>query len=304
MAGRARSQTLSVQEGSRWLHEPPSGPDFASWFKENVKIHDDLEHEDYINGITLIPNVETIKVTDEDGEITEKRRLVFSPYPQVETRVRYFWDWCAANGYFGEISIVPPVKQSPMLPPGIFQMVVKQNERDHAWLGAKAQVRVYERDIRAGGKGRLLISPPPATKTVPLSTGRGPDVNAPLKAETGAIGRALGFAGMLVIPGAGISTAEDMQELTSAGPAGGTTIAGVGLPEHEQEPPAPQAEAPVQDLAATVNELAATLQSEHPDAWAQVEAWAQERSLSLDDPPPASLRFLERQLRRKLEAAA
>lgn len=296
MAPRRNEAVESVQEGSRWLHNPPDGRSFADWFRANVKLHEGMKHEDYVNGITLIPNKETVKVT-RNGEITEIERLVFSPYPQVETRVAYFWDWCRVNGYLGEIEILPPPLQNPTLPDGIFATVVKSGTQSHTWLGAKARVRAFERDVRSGDKGRLVLSPPKATKTVPLHLRFGPDVNAPLKAETGAIGRALGFAGMLVIPGAGISTAEDMLDLTTVESAPGPEPA---LPTHDPEP----AEAQDPDaLRKLVDEHIAELQK-HPQEWTAFMAWASERGLPLENTPPAALRPLEAQLRKKLEQIA
>jgi hypothetical protein len=298
MAPSSTQQAESVQEGSRWLHNPPDGPTFAAWFKANVKLHEGLKHEDYVNGITLIPNKETIRVT-RDGEIVEVERLVFSPYPQVETRVAYFWDWCRKNHYLGEIEILPAPHQSPTLPEGIVATVVKSGSQSHTWLGAKCRVRAFERDARSGDKGRLVLSPPKATKTVPLHTRYGPDVNAPLKAETGAIGRALGFAGMLVIPGAGISTAEDMLDLATVESAPGPEPA-AALPAHEPETAEAQDPAALHKL---VEEHIAELQK-HPKEWTEFIAWASERGLPLENTPPAALRPLEAQLRRKLEQIA
>lgn len=310
MARSAAESVESVQEGCRWLHNPPSGAQFADWFGSNVKIHDSLEHGDYVNGITLIPNTEKLKVTVErNGEhaIEEVERLSFSPYPQVETRIRYFWDWCAAQDLLGEIDILTVHRQHSQLPRGVFQSVVKSQDgrKEFIWLGAKCQVRAYERDVRFP-RGRLVLDPPPATKTVPLFNRFGPDVNAAMKAETGAIGRALGFAGMLVIPGAGISTAEDMQELTSGSPpaAGGDIAPEAALPEPRTTEPL---EEPTEDqgkvLRDLVNELAAELQKDHPDVWSDIQAWAKERGTDLENIPPAGLRPIERQLRRKLDAA-
>lgn len=307
-AQQTPERVQAVQEGSRWLHNPPDGPTFAAWFQANVRLHEGLKHEDYVNGITLIPNKERHRETRVDGSgqpsIVEVERLVFNPYPQVETRVTYFWDYCRQNGLLGEIEILPVLKQSPILPGGIFHTIVKHAGKEHLWVGAKARVRAFERDIRSGERGRQVLFPPAATKTVPMNNNYGPDVNAPLKAETGAIGRALGFAGMLVIPGAGISTAEDMLDLaTASAPVASSEPV---LPEtSELSAPSEPSEAP-QDpeaLRKLVGEHITELQK-HEDRWSEFEAWAVERGLPLaplEDIPPAALRPLEAQLRRKLE---
>src|ERR1035437_2420417 len=209
----------SVREGSRWLENPPSAEELYEWVKANVKLpHPDLSHDDYLSGIVVIPNTEKIKRTV-DGEIVEQERLSFSPYPQVDTRIRCFWDWMAVAGFLGKIKPIPspsPTAQSKQLPPEVFSMTIAgAGDKSYTWLGATYQVEVIEPD---GHGGRSVIEPPPGTKTVPLHGRFGPDVNAPMKAQTGAIGRALGFAGVLILPGSGVASAEDMQELTQTGP--------------------------------------------------------------------------------------
>lgn len=302
----------SVREGSRWLHNPPSGEDFAKWFYANVKIHEGLEHGDYVNGIALIPNTEKIKLTREDAEgraaIVETQRLSFSPYPQVETRVRYFWDYCAQNGYLGEIEEVPVREQKANLPEGVAIMVVTAaNGTAHTFVAASYRVRVYERDVRTGGKGKLVMAPPMGSKHVSLHGRFGPDVNAVMRAQTGAIGRALGFAGMLVVPGTGVSTAEDMQDYIANPSVGGPEpTLPVNAPESAVAAVAteePQT-ASGQPLSEVIAGYVETLRDHHPDTWEQVAQWATERDLDLDNVPAASERAVERQLRRKLEAAS
>lgn len=304
-----------VQEGSRWLHNPPSGADFAAWFAENVPMHEGLHAEEYVNGVVLIPNKEKRKVTRQDSQgnpaIVEVEHLSFAPYPQVETRVRYFWEWCRVNDYLGEIEPVTSREQSASLPQGVFLTKIQGLDgKPYTFLNATFQVRVYKYDARTGGKGRPIMLPPPADKTVNLHGRFGPDVNAAMRARTGAIGRALGFAGMLVVPGAGISSAEDMQdhlEGVSALPqtpgAAPTTVVEVETAPAAVPADAPAVETGEDELRAMVRDLTNALKKDHEEVWAGIEAWASERDLDLAEPPAASLRSLEKQLRRKLAAA-
>lgn len=228
-AGTARTG----QEGSRWINERPTGEEVAKWFEENVNLPDEkLEHDDYVQGITLIPNKMKEKVVVEyDGAkpvLDDIENLVFTPYAKVETRVKCFWDWMRLNeGWLGVIEPVTPLSPVASLPPGFGRIgVTGQDGKVSNYLTCSMRVKVYEADSierhrhrnTATGdmltvvEGKEVFSFPPATKAVPMLGRFGPDDNAVMKAETGAVGRALGFAGILVVPGSGIATAEDMQE--------------------------------------------------------------------------------------------
>jgi hypothetical protein len=313
----------SVREGCRWLHNTPSGSDFGDWFRQNAPLHEGMDPDRYVNGMTLIPNKETYKYTALDANgipsIVEGQRLVFSPYPQVETRVRYFWDWCEENGYLGEIEAIVPKGQSAGLPPGVFQTVVPHGSISVTWLCASFQVKVWSYDPRTGGKGRPVMLPPLGSKHVQLNGSRGPDVNAAMRAQTGALGRALGNAGMLVIPGTGVSSAEDMLDIgkiisteapTASLPVQGAADTALDLaPVEAPEAPAQAVPGTINwnpgpaDLGVAVKKLMAEL-STFPAEYEQFVGWASERGITdLASPGGAALRPLEKQLQRKLVAA-
>lgn len=222
------------REGSRWWNERPTPDDVATWFK-TVPLHDEMEHERYINGIVLIPQkTKTDEIDGENPDGTPKIRegiwnLTFTPYPKVETRVQYFHDLMAKHheDWMGVIEAVGGGESG--LPPGFTVRSVTHGDKGQyvtRYLCCTAKVTVYERgDVqwrqinRIGGGaemvrvGKTIIDALPATKQVPLlGYNYKPDAFAIMKAETGAAGRALGMAGMLVIPGAGVATADDMNE--------------------------------------------------------------------------------------------
>lgn len=302
MATRRANADESVQEGCRWLNNPPSAEQLKEWFVANVRLpHPDLKAEDYVSGIVVIPNKEKIKRTV-DGQIVDIERLSFAPYPQVDTRIRCFWDWMEIAGYVGEIAPVPAADRKAHLPDEVFSMTVpgKTPGSSHTWLGATYQVSVTDTDGRGG---RAVMKPPPGTKTVPLHTHFGADVNAPMKAQTGAMGRALGFAGILILPGSGVSSAEDMQEMVSRGD-GNVEVAAppaVAVPVAEPETAAAQVN-PEEALKAVAGMLA-ELETGYPETFKAVKAWAKERGVDLENPPPAALAPLRKQLDRKLTDA-
>jgi hypothetical protein len=119
--------------------------------------------------------------------------------------------------------------------------------------------------------GEVVLDAPAGTKAVNLVGRYGEDENALMKAETGAVGRALGMAGMLVL-GGGIATAEDVQEARDnehvSGAASGVEAA-----------MAATAPVPLDDdaLRARIVELVAQLKEQNPTALEQFQAWAKER---------------------------
>lgn len=303
MAKPAEQQEIGRQEGSRWINRRPGPDEFAKWFRENVRVHDGLSHADYLPGITLIPNKEKVKDVrlDQNGNpaIVDVEQMVWAPYPKVETRVAYFWNYMALHPEWkGSIKLIVDGDPPPHLPRGFFQLTGQDpSGKPVPFVGVSYQVGIITR----GRHAEPVIEPPAGTKVVALNK-RGwngvisPDENAIHKAQTGGIGRALGFAGMLMVPGAGIATAEDMLEFL----AGDT--------------PAPAAELPpVTELAAEngqANDLEGLiaahierLQSEYPQSYEEARAWAREKGYDLDTPPTTALRGLERQLRAKLETA-
>jgi len=269
-----------AQDGSRWIHERPSGEEVAKWFADNVPLHEGMNAEDYVGGVTLIPAKERVPKVGGD----EEQILTFTPYAKVETRVRYFWDWCRHNGYEGSIvpSDVPrldtPGYHNEQLPPGFFfQPIKKQDDRVVTYVGCSMRVEVWER----GDDDKLtpIMRPPAGTKAVPLLTRYGDDPNALMKAETGAIGRALGVAGMLILPGSGVATAEDMTEALSHEERGSGSTATADLPPVEQAPAAGE-EAEDASSASSKDRfqgLTLELESEDSEKADELDAWLKER---------------------------
>lgn len=307
------------REGARWVNQAPSGADVADWFK-SVKLHEGMDHDPWVGGITMIPNKETVRVPglDDNGafEIRDVDRMVFTPYVKVETRVAYFWDlvtkreeWVARIEPVVVERIPEPGQHYNLnLPPGFFRFPVTRSDgRPVEYLGCSMRVRVFEKDaawkeVKHGGSVEQVYQGTPVmegigTKQVGLLGRYGTDDNALMKAETGAIGRALGMIGMLVLPGSGVATAEDMHDMTA--PAAGQDEAPQQLPGTEKA--APAAKATLKDKAA---EMLAELE-EHPAELAKVQAWARERKLNLgelaDDAP--ELRGVVKKLEGALKTA-
>jgi hypothetical protein len=193
---------------------------------------------------------------------------------------------------------------------------------------AAALEKAYEM-LAAAGHGAKLdeamsiarkLTPPlrrgSATKQVPLLKGgygsRQPyaDDSSLMKAETGALGRALGFAGIFVIPGSGVATAEDMQESLSQG----QTVSQAPQAEADAGPSTPEA-APArtgaeqaQDdetkLAAQAAALWKTLSEDFPAKATEFGTWARTRHLaSLHDAKGAMLRGVVRKLETLVDQA-
>lgn len=312
------------QEGSRWYNERPSGEDISAWFRENVHIEEGLDPADYVTGITLIPGEEKSKEVvgyrDNGAPVIEERvNLAYTPYPRVDTRVKYFHDLMALKadewvGYIEPVEVETP--RGTHLPPGFFTFRVQEDNGITTFICCSMKVTVYKRgtvkeEARQVGNGRggvqiatrrtgeVVIDGPPATKMIGVRK-RFADSFSLMKAETGAVGRALGLAGMLVVPGAGVATAEDMAE----------------VPDIEARPPEPVAETPQpqaapKSAAATDDELrqqAASIIEEmrlhFPEALEDFKAWAKERGMGkLSEVTQPALKGVVRQLERKLDEA-
>lgn len=286
------------REGSRWINERPDGEEVAKWFKESVTLHEGMGHEDYVSGVTIIPAKETYSTIgyvdgSPDPIIGDMMALTFTPYIRVDTRIRYFWDWMAKHDeWIGTIERVKVAEQDPHLPDGFFyQQVRRADDKEVTFIGCSMRVTVVKRD-----GGEAVIEAPAATKLVPVLNRYGEDPNAMMKAETGAIGRALGFAGILVAPGSGIATAEDMQEaITLAQGAGAAPAA----PE-PQLPSEPESEDELRKMAEQrLNDL-----RQYPGPWATFQEWAQERSFkTLADVGVPQLKGMIRKLDKMLDDA-
>lgn len=287
------------KEGNRWVNTVPSADELATWFAANVKIDEKLDAGDYVGGVVLIPAEEKHKAVvgwnDKGPNIGEVIDLVYTPYIRVETRLKYFHDLCAEKGWLGFIDPAPIEKPDMVLPPGFFRYAVKTGaDREARYIACSKRIVIFKEegfkielafaDKRTGEQravrtGTLIREAPDGTKAVPTLKGYRDnlyaDDNAVMKAETGAIGRALGMAGMLVIPGSGIATAEDVQESRVQE---GEQTDGPELPSRAV--PLPAEEAVVDTDESMRNEIAKVLgelEESFPDAHAQFIAWAREK---------------------------
>jgi hypothetical protein len=301
------------QEGSRWYNEPPSGEDLSKWFKENVPIHDGLDHKDYLPGVTLIPSTEKVKqVTGWQGEnpvIAKVENLVYVPYAKVETRVKYFHDLMTKkeSEWVGIIEPISPNGADDRLPPGFFTYLIPTGENVGVrYICCTMKVTVYKRDgfeevrevvdTRRGlyqirRVGQKVIDAPPATKMIPVTSSWNQKISADdtaiMKAETGAVGRALGLAGMLVIPGTGVATAEDMREV-EAQQSG--AIQSADETEVPAAVPAGNAGADLNSLRQAAADDVNKLKNEFPDRFKLFQEWAQERGIGkLDEVEDATV---------------
>lgn len=275
----------SVRDGSRWIGDRPTGKQVAEWFIANAPMHEGMKAEDYVTGVVLIP----AKEKTPRGE-----QQLWVPYAKVETRVAYFWNYLRLNPeWVGSIEPAP-VKQLEVegvynmnLPPGFFRLPVQEQSGKFVhFLCCSMQVRI--RHIEGGAD---IMSPPAGTKMVTCLTKWGVDEHAIMRAETGAVGRALGMAGMLTIPGSGIASAEDMQEM----------IAAEGRPSVAVEPTLPGAPADDQ-LRAKIAELSVQLHTDAPGRMDEFIAWATEKSIDLGNLKAHQLRGVLLKLERAMAA--
>jgi hypothetical protein len=203
------------------------------------------------------------------------------------------------------------------LPPGFFLLPVPMGTSYTYFLCCSYRVAIYERDnakevSRPIREGR-------GTKQVALVTKGWQealkiDKNAIMKAETGAIGRALGAAGIFTIPGSGIATAEDMLE-QAAGSTAAPAEEGAG-PEAPAEEPAPAQAAPAnaasvavpddEDVRDKSRQIVAVLQTNYPSAYSAFGEWCIKRRpkiTSLNDLEGPVLRGVHTKLLKLLHIA-
>jgi hypothetical protein len=315
------------REGSRWYNERPSGEEFAAWFK-TVPIHDGLDHEDFVSGITLIQQVEkTLEVVgfDSNGapQMQEIKHLVYIPYAKVDTRVAYFWKYMALNpewlGLIEPVSYAGQLAHNYHLPTGFFGHIQSHGEKKTAYVGSSMQVKVFERktvefrDIietgpngeswkRRVAEGKLIFAAAPGTKIVATAGKYEVDHFSMMKAETGAVGRALGMAGMLVIPGSGVATAEDMQE--AAAPAAAPGAAAASLPADISVGDAADQETDPAFLRDRIAALLTELGRDHPGALEGFQTWARERGFtSVDSLSDVQVKGVVKKLEKTLDDA-
>jgi hypothetical protein len=318
------------KEGNRWYNERPNGEAIADWFSTAVEMPDELKPESYVAGVVLIPGKEKAEeVTGFNSNglpmFTEVENLVYTPYMKVETRVQFFHDLMAKHreDWLGVIAPVPQESKLAVgLPPGFSRLRVNDKDGDKPFVTCTQKVTVYvrstvervqSRNTQTGQNetrlvGETVIDATPATKIVPfLNRWKSADVHALEKAETGAVGRALGMAGMLVIPGTGIATAEDMQqalgqEAASAAAEAGAETAPAAEGAAARDVSAEPSHAELVALASsTVNAL-----KEADDArYTAFLAWVQERKFGtkVGTMPDTALKELIKKAEGELEAA-
>lgn len=313
------------KEGNRWFNERPDGEEIVKWFADAVEMPEGLDYAHYVAGVTLIPGKEKSNeprgFNEDTGApmFTEVENLVFTPYIKVETRVQFWHDLMAANpDWLGVIEPVAPLKPDPHLPPGFSRLrVATAEDRVTAFTTCTMKVTVYKRSSvewetitnqLTGEKQRIRVGetvrdPAPATKMVPMLGRYGPDVHALEKAETGAVGRALGMAGMLVVPGTGVATAEDMRELAEQ--------EGISPVAREERPPSPEGRASLdaglepthEELVARAESVIGQLKDKDEPAFTLFLAWCKETGHAgkVREQKDADLKLLIRRAEREIE---
>jgi hypothetical protein len=240
--------------------------------------------------------------------------LVLTPYIRVETRVKYFLDLMALNGTVGVIEPVELAEQDPRLPKGFFRSVTATSAKETRFIGCTMRATVYKKgslqhikailDKRTGEEGLIRVGKiveqyTPATKVVPVLSYEKPDPFALMKAETGAVGRALGMAGMLVIPGTGLASAEDVQEAAQLGPLT-QQQPDAELPDDFEPASHAAVEGTDDELRAQATAIIEEL-GEFPHVLAEFKAWAKERGYSrLSEVTQPALRGLVRRAQNML----
>jgi len=185
-----------------WSSEP-STEEIIKWFN-GIPLHEGMDQykSKYIGGIVVIKNAQTKQ---------------YNPYPLAGTRIAYFWDWVTHNDYRAVIETRDPVE---------FDMPFRAGEEAGTFLTAKslyvaATVRVmdHEGNVLRESTARKQVALNMKVNNWVNGKAAGkitiPDFTSCMKAETGAIARAVAQLGMLSLPGSGIASAEDMQEFIS-----------------------------------------------------------------------------------------
>jgi hypothetical protein len=306
-----------VQEGARWRWHRPTSDQVAAWWATQP-LDEGMEHEHYIGGVVLIPQSEKVRYTRPDGGSAERYEQVYVPYVQIGTRIGYARRLAEHRSliYHASPADVPRSNRpdSPYfngnLPDGLWwHIVAAENGNPLRYLCATTDVGLYDQQSYMAKLRREPAMPMiggQGTKQV----GGGPDPNQIAKAHTGAIGRALGVAGILVI-GTGVATAEDMQELPGYGstpvapqlPAVPLTEASTNLPVGEVPPVDPAAQ--LDQLRSRALALQTQLQERSADAWKEFTAWWAERKKAegwdgLDSVPFEGLKGVVARMERQL----
>jgi len=275
-------------------------------------------HEHYVGGAVLIPQTEKVKYTTPRGQ-QERYENVWTPYIQVGTRIAYFRRLAEVRGLIPVIEAAEvPRSSNPAsgyfnghMPAGYWYLIVPTSGEAVRYLCCTMKVALYEPVAYAerlkGGQPLPVISGE-STKQV----AGGPDLNGLAKAQTGAIGRALGVAGILTL-GTGVATAEDMLEI--AGPMGTSPVgpdAAVLPPPVEAAAGEPVAIDPAvarEEMMARALGLQAQMQEEAPGRWSEFVAWwGEQRALrgwaKLGDVPTDALKGIVIRMERALAEGA
>jgi hypothetical protein len=327
----------ATRKGSRWIHQEPDEQEVKDWF-EQQSLHKGMQHGPYMGGVVLIPANEKVKVTRQkqngDTYVAESERVVFTPYVKVDTRIAYFRDYIRAlNGDSekGEfVGVIEPVEvpriddansafYNAHLPRGFSAFAIKESEQKVArYIVCTMRVAILERPSE--GDERVILEGFGSKQTALLR--RFPEDNAIMKAETGAVGRALGMAGILVV-GTGVATAEDVQEAIAGAVTPATAVDAseaaalpVDAPEAQDAGPAVPAEAvpaeqvqeaaPEQEDEAMRERATALLKEfeEYPEARkAYVEWWQSRKFGNLSELSGPALKGALTKLERDLDAA-
>lgn len=231
--------TAPVQEGSRWRYHRPSADEVAAWFATQ-KLDEGMDHADYVSGVVLIPESEKVTRQLNERGTEEVYEMVYTPYVRVDTRVKYFHKLAALRDSIAVIkpACVPEVLEGALanghLPDGFFWFAMGAGDQARRFICARWMVALYDRRDYLAVDSESCSAPWLAGSGTKQAWGD-PDVDALAKVETGAIGRALGVAGILVI-GTGIATAEDMQEYRqNPGSAALAALPVAGAPEQTSE---------------------------------------------------------------------
>jgi hypothetical protein len=252
----------------------------------------------------------------QDGKpiIDERPEMSYVPYARVETRINYWWSLLAAHeDWVGVVEHVesPRLDVEPavikettdehgngtteyarpgglatmvhQLPTGFSIATIPVGDSYSHFLCCTIRVSIYKADEGGDPKG-IPLRTGRGTKQIPLVR-RGwnnsvvADENSLMRCETGALGRALGFAGVFVLSGSGVATAEDMQDAL----AQGDTPAQAAEPTvPDVKPPSTGTEKSADDetaLKARALELFTRLREDFPGRVEDFTVWAHERKL-------------------------
>lgn len=291
------------REGSRWVNRRPDSKEVADWFA-TVPLHEGQRHEDFIHGIVLIEQSD------------KQNNQYYIPYPKVDVRIAYFHRLMALHPEW--LGLIEPVGGDPAIGPGFTKRTVPASKQGKpynvSFVCSTMRVVVYEREsfqervIQKGHRGEVeivrtgktVIAGAPATKMVALNNRYGDaDPFSLMKAETGAVGRALGMAGMLIVPGAGVATAEDMAEAEAMeGRAPAPTPDDAALPTDEPQ------EAPEEALRDQARAALKELGEVDPAALEQFQTWAKEKKYgSLAEANALQLKGIVKKAQKDLDAA-